>query len=404
MQKGDLCPECTKGKVYHEKSLETHKSFIRIEGNPLFEAVQYEQEILRCNCCKKYHKAKLPDGVDDSKRYTSSAITTAGISRYIFGTPHYRIESIQRNISCFISTSSMFEMSQTLMDAIYPVYERLIQVASDSDVLKIDDSRMKVMSYVLGLEGSKKYTCISAIVAKSDFGNINLYKTNETSAGKFMDEVLNHRNKDGPVVRMSDALGANNSKNNDIIFAKCLVHARRGFFEILQFFQNECKTMIEYFSHIWKNERHCDDLSLSTEKRLSYHQKNSGPFMEKIYSYAKKLLDSREVEPNSSIGKACKYLLRHWEGLTMFLRYGEAPIDNNECERLIKKAIIHRKNSLFYKSDMGATVGDTIMSVGFTGLEHGVQIYNWFETMLINYSDVFANPDQYLPWNFKINN
>lgn len=356
---------------------------------------------MRCNCCKKYHKAKLPDGIDDSKRYSVSAITTAGISRYIFGTPHYRIESIQKNIGCFISTSSLFEMSEDLMNAIYPVYERLVEISANSDVLKIDDSRMKILSHSIKLEGVKKYTCISGVVAKSDFGNIHLYKTNEKTAGKFMDEILSHRNKDGPVISMSDALPANKSKNNEVIFAKCLVHARRNFFEIIEFFINECKTMIGHFSHIWKNERHCIDHELTDKERLDYHQKNSNSYMNKIHDYAKSLLDNKEVEPNSSIGKACKYLLKHWEGLTMFLKHEKAPIDNNECERLIKKAIIHRKNSLFYRTEMGALVGDTIMSVGFTGLEHGVQIYNWFETMLINHTDVFMNPDKYLPWNFK---
>ncbi|MGD0222395.1 MAG: transposase [Terriglobia bacterium] len=35
------------------------------------------------------------------------------------------------------------------------------------------------------------------------------------------------------------------------------------------------------------------------------------------------------------------------------LRRG-APLDNNICERALKKAILHRKNSLFYKTRNGA--------------------------------------------------
>ena len=48
--------------------------------------------------------------------------------------------------------------------------------------------------------------------------------------------------------------------------------------------------------------------------------------------------------------------------LTLFLPAG-APLDNNICERALKKAILHRKNSLFYKSEHGAHVGDLFMSL-----------------------------------------
>jgi hypothetical protein len=43
-------------------------------------------------------------------------------------------------------------------------------------------------------------------------------------------------------------------------------------------------------------------------------------------------------------------MLRHWELLTLFLREPGAPLDNNIVERALKKSILHRKNSLFYKT------------------------------------------------------
>jgi len=36
-----------------------------------------------------------------------------------------------------------------------------------------------------------------------------------------------------------------------------------------------------------------------------------------------------EAEPNSGLGKAITYLLRHWRGLTLFPREARAPLDNN---------------------------------------------------------------------------
>ena len=59
-------------------------------------------------------------------------------------------------------------------------------------------------------------------------------------------------------------------------------------------------------------------------------------------------------------------MLRHWEKLTLFLRQAGAPLDNNVCERALKKAILHRKNALFYKTQNGARVGDLFMSLIYT--------------------------------------
>ena len=69
------------------------------------------------------------------------------------------------------------------------------------------------------------------------------------------------------------------------------------------------------------------------------------------------------VEPNSGLGKAITYFLRHWKGLTAFLREAGAPLDNNICERALKRAVLHRKNALFYRTLHGSEVGDLFMSL-----------------------------------------
>ena len=63
------------------------------------------------------------------------------------------------------------------------------------------------------------------------------------------------------------------------------------------------------------------------------------------------------------MGGAINYMLNHWEKLTLFLHKAGAPLDNNICERALKKAIIHRKNSLFFKTPNGARIGDLYMSL-----------------------------------------
>ncbi len=83
--------------------------------------------------------------------------------------------------------------------------------------------------------------------------------------------------------------------------------------------------------------------------------------MGELRAWLHRQLDERLVEPNSSLGTAISYMLKHWEQLTLFLRVPGAPLDNNICERALKRAILHRKNALFFKTSRGAHVGDLFM-------------------------------------------
>ena len=102
---------------------------------------------------------------------------------------------------------------------------------------------------------------------------------------------------------------------------------------------------------------------LSRVERLHFHQQNSKPVMNDLQQWFEAQLNERKVEPNSGLGKAIGYMLRHWQALTLFLREPGAPLDNNLVERALKKAILHRKNSLFYKTLNGADVGDLYMTL-----------------------------------------
>jgi transposase len=117
-----------------------------------------------------------------------------------------------------------------------------------------------------------------------------------------------------------------------------------------------------YSNNAWAREQ-----GMMPEERLRFHQLHSGPVMDQLMDQLQGWLTAqfaeKKVEPNSGLGLAIRYLLKHWERLTLFLRQPGAPLDNNICERALKKAILHRKNSLFYKTKNGARVGDLFMSL-----------------------------------------
>jgi hypothetical protein len=93
-------------------------------------------------------------------------------------------------------------------------------------------------------------------------------------------------------------------------------------------------------------------------------------------------------------------MTKHWDKLTLFLREPGAPLDNNICERALKKAILHRKNSLFYKTQHGAYVGDLFMSLIHTCVLCKVNPFDYLTQLQKHASLLSKNPAQWLPWNY----
>jgi transposase len=85
----------------------------------------------------------------------------------------------------------------------------------------------------------------------------------------------------------------------------------------------------------------------------------------------------------------------------LFLRKAGAPLDNNLCERALKKAILHRKNSYFYKTRNGARVGDIYMSLIYTCELNGVDAFDYLNQLQLNAEDVTEHPDRWMPWNYR---
>jgi len=57
-------------------------------------------------------------------------------------------------------------------------------------------------------------------------------------------------------------------------------------------------------------------------------------------------------------------------------------VDNNLVERALKKAILHRKNSLFYKTRKGAQMGDLFMSLIRTCELNGANAFDYLMELL----------------------
>ena len=186
----------------------------------------------------------------------------------------------------------------------------------------------------------------TGIVATGDGHKIALFISGRQHAGENLKDVLRRRAVElPPPIQMCDALSRNLPGELKTILGNCLAHGRRQFVDEADRFPEECRHVLEMLAVVYHNDAIARERKLSPHERLLFHQAESGPTMEKLHVWLVRQFDERRVEPNSGLGKAISYLLRHWEKLTLFLRVPGAPLDNNVCERALKKAIRHRRNS-----------------------------------------------------------
>ncbi len=200
---------------------------------------------------------------------------------------------------------------------------------------------------------------------------------------------------------MCDALSRNLPKEFETILSNCLTHGRRYFVKVVENFPQECLYVIEVLAEVYRIDALARERGLSPEKRLRLHQAESEPILKELKAWFKAQLADKKVEPNSGLGEAIRYMLKHWDKLTRFLRVPGAPLDNNLRERALKKAILHRKNSLFYKTKNGARVGDIFLSFIHTAELNGVDPFHYLTELIRHRGEIHANPADWLPWNYR---
>jgi hypothetical protein len=240
------------------------------------------------------------------------------------------------------------------------------------------------------------------IVSVLDDGHrIALYFTGRQHAGENIQDVLTKRaaELDKPM-QMCDGLGHNLPAAFETLVGNCLAHARRKFVEVVNSFPDECRRVLETLRDVYAHDDTARKRGMSDGERLCYHQEHSRPLMDDLEHWMKEQLEQKLVEPNSALGKAIAYMTKRWDRLTLFLREPGAPLDNNISESALKKAILHRRNSLFYKTENGAKVGDLFMALIHTAELAGANPLDYLEALLENAEDAHREPARWMPWNY----
>ncbi len=403
---GDPCPDCAKGKVYAQSDPAV---LVRVKGMAPLRATVYEMDRLRCHLCGKVFTAESPPGVGTEK-YDATAGSMIGLLKYGTGLPFHRLERLEQSLGIPLPAATQWEVVQRAAESLDPAYDELTHQAAQGEVVHNDDTTMKILELTdqaraeaVPGAGAEARTGVftSGIVSVAGGRRIALFMTGPKHAGENLAAVLAHRAADrSPPIQMCDALSRNTAGEFEAILASCIAHARRRYVDVATSFPDECRYVLETLREVYRTDARARAEGLSHEERLRLHEEESGPRMAKLETWLREQIDQHLAEPNSGLGEAIGYMRKHWDRLTLFLRVPGAPLDNNICERALKKAILHRKNAMFYKTENGARVGDVFMSLIHTAELCEANPFEYLVALQRHADAVQGDPAAWMPWNF----
>lgn len=400
----DICPECMAGKVY----IYIPKTIVRLKGGVPISGTVYQMDRLRCNSCGKIFTTDAPANVGEEK-YDASSGSMIALLKYGTGMPFNRLEQLQTNLGIPLASSTQWNILEDVAQKVTPAFKELVLQAAQGDVLYNDDTNMKIIE----LSGANKLLeqdnkpgrsgmFTSGIVSVSNDHKIALFFTGRNHAGENITEVLKQRLTGlSPPIQMCDGLSRNIPKVMKTILANCLAHGRRQFTDVVGSFPDEVIHVVKLLKEVYINDDITQARGMTPAERLCFHQEHSKPWMDQLKQWCQEQFEVHKVEPNGSLGLAISYMQKHWSQLTLFLCEPGAPLDNNICERALKKAIMNRKNAYFYKTLKGAEVGDLFMSLIHTCELCHSNPFDYLCELQKHSCQLAEAPEKWMPWNYK---
>lgn len=284
-----------------------------------------------------------------------------------------------------------------------PVFRYLERLAAHGEVIYQDDTAVRVVALMEENRQPEapartgRYT--TGLIAAVEGRRMCLYYAGRQHAGENRAALLSKREPQrGKPLVMSAAVASNAADEQTLIRCHCLAHGQRKFRDLDEVFPGESAGVTQGWRQVFAQEEKAREQPWSAEERLAYPQTYSGPLLDGLKEGLEQQGTERTVEPNSSLGQAIAYLLKHWVPLTRFLTVPGAPRDNNGAERARKLGIRQRKNSRCYATEQSASIASLLTRVIAPCVPAGGNAVAYRGAVQTHRHAVFADPAAWLPW------
>lgn len=322
-----------------------------------------------------------PTGLVEGDRFDASIGVEVVAAKYFYHLPFYRQQDLFAGSGWTPSRSTLSNLEAAVEFTLRPLAEYLRSYLKTDRTIGCDDTGVLLITpkSMPDLRNHRRGERIGEVLAKaiatdkpSIKANIWGYYASRLPVVTFDFTVSRHR--DGPDDVLGDFEGnllgdcwsgfqkIEVRSDSRITFAACWAHARRKIDECRGAFPVQVAKLESLIRVLYDVEDQIKTLDDSA--RLARRQSLSRHVLDLIDKYlASDAMSPCQVLPKSNLGQAAAYVRRHWEPLSRFLDDASIPLDNNDCEQLMKRVATGRKNWLFKGSVAAGERAANLMTI-----------------------------------------
>lgn len=371
------------------------------------KVIEHVRPKYACRACEKdgtsnnIKQAPVPNSVIPKGYATPSLLSQIITSKYHYGLPLYRQETMFKQYGIELSRKTMADWIIKTATLLEPLYERLHELILQQPVIQADETPLKVIKedkttcymwlYCCGTD-SPNATLLSAEGA--GMPNIVLYDYQNSRAGRCAGEFL------GDYTGYLQVDGYEAYTQTHATLVGCMAHARRKYDEAKKSQpkgkSGKADVAMNFIQKLYRIEAQIKGSSADEKQQI--RQQQAQPLLNEFKDWLDKSVDN--VPQQTTLGKAIGYTLRQWPKLIRYIVDGKLNIDNNRAERAIKPFVIGRKNWLFSNTANGAKASATLYSIIETAKANGIVPFDYLMYLLEQLSQSDYKIDQLLPWAF----
>ncbi|HLP02953.1 MAG TPA: IS66 family transposase [Opitutaceae bacterium] len=304
----------------------------------------FKREIVRPKFRRKSDRTQPPVLAAAPARPVVGGYASAGllawvvIAKFVDHLPLFRQEKMLSRWGARISRQTLGEWVALVADWLEPLYKRLLQQLLVRGYLQVDETPIRCQ------DPDRPGSTVQGYLWVADHPDGDtVYRWANSRRHAELDALLG----DFSGLLQSDAYGAYPAfaaAHPGVDWVGCWAHARRGFFDALQDSPKAAGVILRLIGKLYAHERRWDEAGI-TEERAALR---TAHFARPLYWLHKLATGLRHKHLHQSkLGKACGYLLAHWDPLVAHCRHSHTRLDNNLVENAVRPTKLGAKNWLF---------------------------------------------------------
>lgn len=300
---------------------------------------------MACTCGKTIVSGQGPERATVGSKYGPGLAAWLIVHKCLLSMPIYRVEKLLRGYGIPVSRSTMNELLHRVAFKLEPIYEELVRLVREADVVLADETPIKLVSH-------DKQAFIWVFLGDGNIvyrfaegrGSVNAIDMLGGTKGTLLtDGYAGYK----PLIAQAARRAAG-----------CMAHIRRKFHEAIPT-ASEAEHAMKLIGEVYEVDHEAQAQGIvGTDEHLRMRQQRAGPVMGRLKKWMREQLHL--VPPKSPLGKAIRHALDRWKpALIRFLYDPNVPLDNNPSERALRVVALGRKN--FYGA--GSKEGGRVLAI-----------------------------------------